>query len=116
MEDDTYSKNFQQNVVSSDINMKEINPEKAKKSKTEDGIVLTSHEKNSRTESPKAENSGVESRAEKEEKKKGKKRKHQLSVPTMSSDRLEAYGITEKKFKYVIQNKLHQEMKKKQKS
>lgn len=49
------------------------------------------------------------------ENKKGKKsktkNKRRSTVPTMSSDRLAAYGINEKKFKYVIQNKLHKDMK-----
>lgn len=117
LEGDSYSKNFQQNVASSDNNTQDIKSLKAKKSKNDDGIASTSHAKNSKVESPEAENSGMESQAGMEEKKKGKrKKKHRLSVPTMSSDRLEAYGINEKKFKYVIQNKLHQEMKKKQKS
>lgn len=39
------------------------------------------------------------------------KNKRRSTVPTMSSDRLAAYGINEKKFKYVIQNKLHKDMK-----
>lgn len=116
MEDDTYSKNVQQNAASSDIDVKEIKSQKAKKLKTNQVVALTSHEKNSGMESPRAENSGMDSRPEKEGKKKRKRKKNQLSVPTMSSDRLEAYGINEKKFKYVIQNKLHKEMKKKQKS
>lgn len=51
---------------------------------------------------------------EKDSAKQKKKKKRRSTVPTMSSDRLAAYGINERKFKYVIQNKLHQEMKKKQ--